>query len=281
MSVVTAAELLAQFRRQVRLTGADADPGHVRERDGLIRRSYPLDPAQPGAMIESPEGLGESEAEIEATIDRQIVFFEKRGQSVEWKTYGDDQPADLVERLRRKGFVVGDIEVVLLGECAALSEPVDLPDGITVREFETRADWERMRALMDEVWGTEKSWVNDVWRREHEQHPMLFRPILAEETDGARRVVSYAALRLTPGVDFAGLWGGTTHPAWRGRGLYRALTAYRAQLAMAADHPYVRVDTSPDSRPILTRLGLAAATTTTPCVRQADAKDPDARGSSR
>ena len=89
-----------------------------------------------------------------------------------------------------------------------------------------------------------------------------------------QRVISYAALRLTPGVDFAGLWGGTTHAEWRGRGLYRALTAYRARLALDAGHPYVRVDTSPDSRPILTRLGLHQVTTTTPCVL-------DPRGSSR
>lgn len=55
-------------------------------------------------------------------------------------------------------------------------------------------------------------------------------------------------------------------PQVEGRGLYRALTAYRAKLALAAGHPFVRVDTAPDSRPILTRLGLHQVTTTTPCV---------------
>ncbi len=135
-------------------------------------------------------------------------------------------------------------------------------------------DWERVRVLMDEVWGTGATWVNDAMRAEQDSNPALLRPVLVEETEGAKRVVSYAALRLTPGVDFAGLWGGTTHPKWRGRGLYRALTAYRAKLALAAGHPFVRVDTAPDSRPILTRLGLHQVTTTTPCVF-------DPRGSSR
>ena len=111
-------------------------------------------------------------------------------------------------------------------------------------------------------------------RAEQERDPALLRPVLAEEIGGLQRVISYAAVRLTPGVDFAGLWGGTTHAEWRGRGLYRALTAYRARLALDAGHPYVRVDTSPDSRPILTRLGLHQVTTTTPCVL-------DPRGSSR
>lgn len=119
---------------------------------------------------------------------------------------------------------------------------------------------------MDQVWGTASTWVNDAMRAEQERSPGLLRPVLAEEVGGDRRVVAYAALRLTPGVDFAGLWGGTTHPEWRGRGLYRTLTAYRAQLALSAGHPYARVDTSPDSRPILAKLGLLQVTTTTPCL---------------
>ena len=34
-----------------------------------------------------------------------------------------------------------------------------------------------------------------------------------------------------PGTAFAGLWGGATRPAWRSRGVYRALTAHRAHSA--------------------------------------------------
>lgn len=261
---LTAQELLAEFRRQVRLTDADVDPDLIRERDGLVRRSYPKDPAEHGAMIESPEGLGESEAEIGAAIDRQVAFFTERGQAVEWKTYADDEPVDLAERLRRRGFEVGDVEVVMLGEAADLVHDVAAPEGVLIREFEGE-DWERVRTLMDLVWGTGSSWVNDAMRAEQERDPALLRPVLAEEVGGDQRVVSYAALRLTPDVDFAGLWGGTTHPEWRGRGLYRGLAAYRAKLALEAGHPYVRVDTAPDSRPILTRLGLHPVTTTTPC----------------
>ncbi len=263
---MTPEELLVEFRRQVRLADADAEPGNIHERDGLVRRSYPADPGVDGAMIESPEGLGGTEAEVEEAIRRQVEFFGGRGQRVEWKTYADDSPPDLVERLGRRGFHVDDVEVVMVGECAGLVSDVRIPEGLRIREFSGAVDWERVRVLMDEVWGAATSWVNDAMRAEQERDPTLLRPVLAEETAGAGRVVSYAALRLTPGVDFAGLWGGTTHPQWRGKGLYRALTAYRAGLALAAGHPYVRVDTSPDSRPILAGLGLHEVTTTTPCV---------------
>lgn len=62
---------------------------------------------------------------------------------------------------------------------------------------------------------------------------------------------------------FAGLWGGSTLPAWRGRGIYKALVATRAQVANASGVRYLQVDASADSDPILRRSGFRAITTTT------------------
>ncbi|MGI8751049.1 MAG: GNAT family N-acetyltransferase [Acidimicrobiales bacterium] len=64
--------------------------------------------------------------------------------------------------------------------------------------------------------------------------------------------------------DFANIWGGGTLPAWRGRGLFRSLVAHRAALAAARGYRYLQVDASPDSRPILERLGFTELATTTP-----------------
>lgn len=58
--------------------------------------------------------------------------------------------------------------------------------------------------------------------------------------------------------------GGGTLPAWRGRGVFRALVAHRAALAGAAGFRYLYVDASADSRPILHRLGFVQLATTTP-----------------
>ena len=78
--------------------------------------------------------------------------------------------------------------------------------------------------------------------------------------------VSAARVEFGPGADFAGLWGGGTLPGWRGRGLYRALVARRAQLATARGYRYVQVNALPTSRPILDRLGFARLASTTPYV---------------
>lgn len=78
--------------------------------------------------------------------------------------------------------------------------------------------------------------------------------------------VGAARLELHAGTDFASLWGGGTVPGWRGRGVYRALVAFRARIAAARGFTYVQVDATAYSRPILERLGFAALGTTTPYV---------------
>jgi GNAT superfamily N-acetyltransferase len=45
-----------------------------------------------------------------------------------------------------------------------------------------------------------------------------------------------------------------TLPAWRRRGIYRALVAHRAKLAAERGRRCIEVDASDDSRPILERL---------------------------
>jgi GNAT superfamily N-acetyltransferase len=95
---------------------------------------------------------------------------------------------------------------------------------------------------------------------------------LAREPSTAAAVVALAGqtavaagrMEFHPGTDFASLWGGGTFPAWRGRGVFRSLVAYRAALASARGFRYLQVDATPDSRPILQRLGFVELATTTP-----------------
>ena len=75
-----------------------------------------------------------------------------------------------------------------------------------------------------------------------------------------------SAGRLEPvaGTEVAGIWGGATRPEWRGRGIYRALTAERARAALRLGKRYLQSDSTEFSRPILERSGLVRVTTTTP-----------------
>ena len=78
------------------------------------------------------------------------------------------------------------------------------------------------------------------------------------------RVVAAAWLLPMPGTSVAGLWGGSTLPAFRGRGVYSALVRARANEAARRGYRLLQVDASTDSRPILERAGLVAVGTTTP-----------------
>jgi hypothetical protein len=252
--------LLMQFHTQVRLRDRDAAPGFVVDRDGPVHRTYPPDAAEHGAMVECPEGLGD---DPDHWVARQVEFFTGRGQPVEWKTYGYDEPADLPERLVRAGFVADDPEVVLVGRCVDLVHDVDLPAGTRLREISTDEDWERVRVSVDTVWGEDTSWVNDALRAEQRRDPDLLTAVVVEDLT-TLEVLSYGVLRLQPETEFCGMWGGSTLAQWRGRGLYRALTSYRARRALERGYRYARVDTSPDSRPILIGLGMQAVADTRP-----------------
>lgn len=87
--------------------------------------------------------------------------------------------------------------------------------------------------------------------------------VVAAEAGG--EVVSAVWLAFFPpgAGSFARLLGGSTLPQWRGRGIYRALVAARAQRAAARGVRYLQVDASGGSAPILRRLGFRAVTTTT------------------
>jgi len=80
------------------------------------------------------------------------------------------------------------------------------------------------------------------------------------------RSIAGGRVELPADGEFAGLWGGGTVVARRGRGVFRALVAYRARLAAAGGFRYLHVDASAESRPILRRLGFVELATTTPFV---------------
>jgi GNAT superfamily N-acetyltransferase len=82
------------------------------------------------------------------------------------------------------------------------------------------------------------------------------------EADGG--IVSTGRLEPVADTDFAGIWGGATRPEWRGRGIYRALTAARARSALRMGKTLVNSDSTEYSRPILERAGLIKVSTTTP-----------------
>jgi GNAT superfamily N-acetyltransferase len=205
------------------------------------------------------------EAELDALIARQVGRFRERGERFEWKLHGHDRPDDLAQRLRSAGFEPEATETVVVARVADVAGRVRLPERVSLREVTELADLERIAGLEEAVWGDEdqETWLVDMLASERAADPDALAIVVAE---AGETVVCAAWVRFERGTEFATLWGGATLPAWRGRGIYRALVARRAQLAAERGFRYLQVDASDDSRPILERLGFVALTTTTPYV---------------
>ena len=196
-------------------------------------------------------------------VSDAVAYFEGDPgiTKVEWKSRGHDHAPGLHEALLENGFTADLPESIMIGEARALSTDVPLPDGVTLRQVLNEPDVRAMSAMQDEVFGEPVSdqMANALLRRLAQDESM---ELWVAEAEG--RIISAGRLEPAPGTDFAGIWGGATREEWRGRGIYRALTARRAQSALAKGKTLINSDSTEFSRPILERSGLVKVSTTTP-----------------
>ncbi|QLH26157.1 GNAT family N-acetyltransferase [Streptomyces sp. Rer75] len=246
------------FDRQLR-QGAQADgPGTRVERvDGVVRQTGTAD---------DWNGVRWSDLDAstaDAAIAAQIRHFTARGRAFEWKLYAHDRPGDLGARLAAAGFAAEPEEAVMVAPVRDLPTAVDLPEGLRLLRVTDAAGVELMVDVHARAFGTDSGHLRHRLLSRLREAPDTVVPVVAMAGD---RAVSAARMELPPDTDFAGLWGGGTVAEWRGRGLYRALIAFRARIAAERGYRYLQVDASDQSRPILERLGFVPLTTTTPYV---------------
>jgi GNAT superfamily N-acetyltransferase len=256
-------ELLAAYDAQVRDRVPDPLPeGVTVERDGPLVRFFGM--GGRGFVVYRDLG-GLDGAELDELIARQVHVFAERGEAFEWKQHGHDRPDDLSRRLLAAGFVPEETETVVIAPVAAIASEPRLPEGVTLREATSRADFERIAGLEQAVWGDhgQETWLVEMLESERTVDPDAITIVV---TEAGATVVCAAWIRFELGTEFVTLWGGATLPEWRRRGIYRATVAQRANVAAERGFRYLEVDASDDSRPILERLGFRAVTTTTPYV---------------
>ena len=252
------ATLRAVFDEQVRRRTRADTPGVHAERAGAVVRRVATDGSGWSGITWS--GLAGPEA-ADRVIAAQIRYFAGLGQPFEWKLYDYDQPPDLGRRLAAAGFVPDEEEAVMVAEVGDVPADVTLPAGVTLRPVTTEADVGLVIEVHERVFGGDHSGLRQSMLTQLREAPDRTSMVLAMAGD---EPVCSARVELPAGTEFASLWGGGTLPAWRGRGIYRALVAYRAGLAARRGHRYLTVDASADSEPILRRLGFRCLARTTP-----------------
>ncbi|QIQ02035.1 GNAT family N-acetyltransferase [Streptomyces liangshanensis] len=253
-------EVLNRFDRHMR---RDATPDNsaavVEHTGGVVRQSG--GPHDWNGVLWSD--LDEESAP--AAVAAQVAHFTALGREFEWKHYSHDRPATLPALLLAAGFVAEPAEALMVGEAAALTAPVELPEGVRLVPVTDAAGVELMASVHEQAFGSDGGWLRQRLLAQLTGTPDEVVAVVAMAGDVP---VSAARMDLPPGKEFAGLWGGGTTEAWRGKGVYRALVAYRARIAAARGYPYLQVDASDDSRPILHRLGFVQLSITTPYVHK-------------
>jgi len=245
--------VLAAFDEQIRRRPGPEGAGVV-ERDAHVVRTLSIGWG------------GVTWSDLDATvadtvIAAQVARFAQEGRPWEWKYYSYDTPADLPARLAAAGFAAEEPEALLIAEISELDLDVAPPDGVqvvVVRDAHGVAD---LVCVHDEVFGGDHAHVGRSVLAGLAHEPATSAAVVAV-AEG--RPVSAGRVEFHHGTDFASIWGGGTLPQWRGRGVFRALVAHRAGLAAELGFRYLQVDASPDSRPILERLGFVELATTIP-----------------
>jgi GNAT superfamily N-acetyltransferase len=194
-----------------------------------------------------------NETDVDAAIAAHVEFYSSRGLSFMWGVYDYDLPRDLGARLLSAGFVEASASTVMIAESARVAEDPILPDATELVHIRDEAGVDLLIAVHESVFAHDHQDLRrSLLRRLHvaPQEMDMF-VVMARGSP-----ISSSRIEYLPASEFAALWGGSTEPEWRGKGIYRAQISRRAQLASERGYRYLVVLASENSRPILTGLGF-------------------------
>jgi len=260
---------------QAILSRFDRDQRQEIDFPGMTREAFPhlirfVRPA-PGAsyiLYTDLDGAGIDAVDVDDVIDEQVAYFTGLGCPFSWKTFAHDRPADLVARLAARGFEVDETDAVMVLDVAHAPESLLAVDTANVRRLDSPSQLDEVEAILKSVWDEDFAWIHERLGS-HMEIPGYLSVFVGyvDDTPAAAGWTYYNQ------GSFAGLWGGSTVAAYRGRGLYTALLAARVHEARLRGVPYLTVDAGPMSRPIVARHDFEIITWATDCNWEAPAED--------
>jgi hypothetical protein len=198
------------------------------------------------------------EAALDAAIEQQIAYFKPMDQPFEWFVCDHDQPPALRERLVAHGFAPDEQAALMVLDLHAPPPALLAPVAAKLRRITSREGLEDVIAIEELVWGGDFGWMR-MRMGDHLAIPGYLSIFVA---DAEQRPACVGWTYFYPNSQFAGLWGGSTVPAYRKRGLYTAVLAARVQEAIARGYRYLTIEAGPMSRPIVAGHGFQHLATT-------------------
>ena len=266
--------------KRVRCPRYSHEESHMKDgvREHLLKRldHHRLCLAEPGSVVRefSPDRsecrillAPTTAAGIATLVAKETALADRHGYTLEWKVYGHDRPANLVDSLLAAGFEPDDEELVLVLPLAIVGgAPAGagaFPPGTDI----VRVQDERGLADVAEI-------SRDSGRRNVEAETRRLAAILRDAPDAMSvhllrfdgEPVACGRTHYAEGSELAELAGGRTKSAHRRRGYFSALVRHRLAEASARGRTHAVVDALPTSEPILRRLGFTNLTSTRPYV---------------
>jgi GNAT superfamily N-acetyltransferase len=195
-----------------------------------------------------------NEENARGVIKQELNYFKELNQEFEWKVYSYDKPDSLRDMLEQEGFTIDSPEALMVMKID--EEHSFLANGAydIVKEITDEKGIKEIIALEEAIWNESQAELGErLWRDKQNDPTSLYLYGIYEDS----QLVSAAWMYLETNSSFASLWGGSTLPLYRGKGYYSKLLAVRAQKAFESGHPYLTVDASPMSKPILEKHGFS------------------------
>lgn len=239
-------EIISLFHKELRYEAET--PGYIREEtEHVVRHVSKF--GESGFILDS--NIDSDNAT--AVIKNEVSYFKNLQQDFEWKVYSYDKPDHLKDLLEQEGFTDGEPEALMVmkltdGHPLLVNSPL-----LDVKEITDEQGIQAIVNLEDTIWNESHADLGErLWRDKQSSPDTLYLYGIYEET----QLVSAAWMYLEANSSFASLWGGSTLPLFRGKGYYTKLLAARAQKAYDKGHPFLTVDASPMSKPILEKCGF-------------------------
>ncbi len=227
-------------------------PGTRREITPEVVRHISLTGREPSMIMYSCLTAGNADA----IIEREVAHFEGLGLDFEWKVYSHDEPADLKDRLAAYGFEAEDAEAILVLDITAAPAALLGAVPAEVQRLAGPEQVDEVVKVLTAVWQVDHSALGERLAEDLLEPGRL--SVYVARVGG--QPASVAWIYYHPDNSFASLWGGSTLPDYRQRGLYSALLAARLQEARQRGVRFLTVDASPMSRPILEKHGFGLIT---------------------
>lgn len=248
-------DLLAQYDEQLRTAAEVRGAVEVQRRGPLWIARFGRD-----QIVVTYREVDEPEARVAEVAE--LIANDSTILQAEWKTRTHDHAPRLEQALAAADFVAEEAESIMLGEASRLID-AEAPTGVVIRQLTLPEDMRAALEMQDAVFGGSyaERMLGEILERQARGEGV---ELWAAEADG--KIVSAGRIDPVGGTEFAGIWGGATLPEYRGRGIYRALTAARVRSVVARGVRWIHSDSTEFSRPILERAGLVKVSETVPWI---------------